>query len=272
MSKAKRKNDEEYGNVYEEYSANAELSTREKKANPNLNNKKLIMKKWCMLFVVLSFSIGALVGSLSMYFMLQKDATTPITTTTSTAIIITTASTTTTASKTSTTSATTTASITTPGSRLFIYSKEVIYSLKFNNDLYGRPNGGVERIIEFEPNEVVEEFQYHKTAWWWPGTLCSFAITTNVITYHQVDGNITTEILRRKTYNVEGFEEWKAENPSGRYGYCGKQLFSVKVSSNEDLNSFFNSELVIGVSKDESVNRGPDWILGFKNETVVETN
>ena len=248
MPKAKS---EKYGNVYEEYAANAELSTREKNANPNLNNKKLIMKKWCMLFVVLSFSIGALVGSLSMYFMLQKDATTPITTTTSTAIIITTASTTTTASKTSTTSTTTTASITTPGSRLFIYSKEVIYSLKFNNDLYGRPNGGVERIIEFEPNEVVEEFQYHKTAWWWPGTLCSFAITTNV-----------------NTYNVDGFKEWEAKNLE-RYGYCAKQqLFSVKVSSNEDLNSFFNSELVIGVSRGESAN----WILGFKNEAEVETN
>ena len=30
MSKAKRKNDEEYGNVYEEYAANAELPKREK--------------------------------------------------------------------------------------------------------------------------------------------------------------------------------------------------------------------------------------------------
>ena len=28
---------------------------------------------------------------------------------------------------------------------------------------------------------------------------------------------------------VDGFEEWKAVNPDGRYGYCGSELFSVKV-------------------------------------------
>ena len=229
MSKAESENTyEEY--VYEEYAA---LSNRDKNANSNLYNKKLIKIKWCIIFVVLSFSIGALVGSLSMYLMPQNDA--PIATTAST------------------TSTTTTASITTPASRLFIYSNAVIASLKFNNVLYGRPNGGMERIIEFEPNEVVEEFQYHKTAWWWVGTLCSFAIKTNV-----------------KTYNVDGFEEWEAKNTE-RYGYCGKQqLFSVKVSSNEDLNSFFNTELVIGESKGNR-DRGTNWILGFKSETVVET-
>ena len=122
MSKAKRKNDEEYGNVYEEYSANAELSTREKNANPNLNNKKLIMKKWCILFVVLSLSIGALVGSncLSIYLMQQKDATTTITTAKSTTTMNTTAS-----IPTITSTTTTTTSITTPGSRLLIYSDAV---------------------------------------------------------------------------------------------------------------------------------------------------
>ena len=143
MLKAKRKNDEEYGNVYEEYAANAELSTREKNANPNLNNKKLITKKWCILSVVLSFSIGALVGSLSVYFMQQKDALTTITTTASTTTMATTASTTTittTASITTTTSTTTTTSITTPGSRLLIFSDAVIQRLKFNDVPYGRPN------------------------------------------------------------------------------------------------------------------------------------
>ena len=120
MSKAKRKNDEEYGNVYEEYAANAELPKREKNANPNLNNKKLIMKKWCILFVVLSLSIGALVGSLSMYFMQQKDATTTITTAKSTTTMNTTAS-----IPTITSTTTTTTSITTPGSRLLIYSDAV---------------------------------------------------------------------------------------------------------------------------------------------------
>ena len=140
MPKAKS---EKYGNVYEEYAANAELPKREKNANPNLNNKKLIMKKWCILFVVLSLSIGALVGSLSMYFMQQNDATT---TTASTTTITTTAPTTSTTSITTTTSTTTrttsTTSITTPGSRLLIYSDAVIERLKFNDVLYGRPNGG----------------------------------------------------------------------------------------------------------------------------------
>ena len=69
-----------------------------------------------------------------------------------------------------------------------------------------------------------------------------------------------------KTYNVNGFEEWETKNTE-RYGYCGKQqLFSVKVSSNEDLNSFFNTELVIEESKGNR-DRGTNWILGFKNET-----
>ena len=110
MLKAKRKNDEEYGNVYEEYAANAELSTREKNANSKLNNKKLIMKKWCILFVVISFSIGVLVGSLSMYLMRHKD---PITTTTSTTTITTKALKTLTTTAISLTTTTTATSLTT---------------------------------------------------------------------------------------------------------------------------------------------------------------
>ena len=90
MSKAESENIyDEYGNVtlydvklYDEYDANAELSNRDKSANSNLDNKKIIKKKWCILFVILFFSTGALVGSLSMYLMPQKDA--PITTTAAT--------------------------------------------------------------------------------------------------------------------------------------------------------------------------------------------
>ena len=90
MSKAKSENIyEEY--VYEEYAA---LSNRDKNANSNLDNKKIIKKKWCILFVILFFSTGALVGSLSMYLMSQKAA--PITTTASTTSTTTTTTTTTT--------------------------------------------------------------------------------------------------------------------------------------------------------------------------------
>ena len=71
MSKAESENEE-----------NAALSNRDKTANSNLDNKKIIKKKWCILFVILFFSTGALVGCLSMYLMPQKDA--PITTTAST--------------------------------------------------------------------------------------------------------------------------------------------------------------------------------------------
>ena len=97
-------------------------------------------------------------------------------------------------------------------SSLVIHNAAVLDRLEFNGVQYGRSNGGTERIVEFGQNEVVKEFQYHKTAWWWIDTLCSFTIITNI-----------------KTHHVDGFEEWKAVNPDGRYGYCGSELFSVKV-------------------------------------------
>ena len=111
--------------------------------------------------------------------------------------------------------------------------------------LYGRSTGGTSRDIEIGPNEIITELQYHKTAWWWEGTMCSFTLITDVNTYH-----------------VGGFEEWKAINPSGRYGYCGKKKFSVQIPNGQDTNSFFESDIIYG-----SISGwGSNWIMGFKNE------
>lgn len=84
--------------------------------------------------------------------------------------------------------------------------------IEYNGIEVGRSDGGIARTIELGPNEIVENFQYHKAEWWWVDTLCSLTIKTNV--------NI---------YVVDGFEEWKAENPDGRYGYCGSRLFYAEI-------------------------------------------
>ena len=43
----------------------------------------------------------------------------------------------------------------------------------------------------------------------------------------------------------------------------------IPFKSYQDLNSFLNSELVIGESGDDFVDRGTNWILGFKNEKKI---
>ena len=47
-------------------------------------------------------------------------------------------------------------------------------------------------------------------------------------------------------------------------------IYSNPIQSNQDLNSFLNSELVIAVDDIRiPVNRGTNWILGFKNEKKI---
>ena len=133
-------------------------------------------------------------------------------------------------------------------SGMIIYSGAVVDRLHVNGISYGRPKGGKIRSIEIGPEETITELQYHKTAWWWEGTMCSFTLVTDVNTYH-----------------VGGFEEWKAENPNGRYGYCGSKKFSVQIPTNQDINSFFESEIIYGRIK----RFGSNWIIGFKSETEI---
>ena len=45
------------------------------------------------------------------------------------------------------------------------------------------------------------------------------------------------------------------------------KIYANPVQSNQDLNSFLNSELVIAI-EDIGV-WGANWILGFKNETKI---
>ena len=49
------------------------------------------------------------------------------------------------------------------------------------------------------------------------------------------------------------------------------KIYANPVQSNQDLNSFLNSELVIAIEDIGSINvpRGANWILGFKNETKI---
>ena len=83
--------------------------------------------------------------------------------------------------------------------------------------------------------------------------MCSLTIITDVNIYH-----------------VPGFEEWKAENPDGRWAYCGggrwvSKKFSVQIPIDQDLNSFFDSEIIYG-----SFSRyGSNWIMGFKSQTEI---
>ena len=47
-------------------------------------------------------------------------------------------------------------------------------------------------------------------------------------------------------------------------------IYSNPIQSNQDLNSFLYSELVIAVDDiGIHVNRGTNWILGFKNESKI---
>ena len=46
------------------------------------------------------------------------------------------------------------------------------------------------------------------------------------------------------------------------------KIYSNPVQSNQDLNSFLNSELVIAV-EDIGNQLGTNWILGFKNENKI---
>ena len=131
---------------------------------------------------------------------------------------------------------------------MIIYSGAVVEKMRVNGILYGRPKGGKIRTVEIGPGETIKELQYHKTAWWWPETMCSLAIITDVNTYH-----------------VDGFEEWKAQNPSGRWGYCGSKKFSIQIPEDQDINSFFESEIIYG----SFTRYGSNWIIGFKSETEI---
>ena len=46
------------------------------------------------------------------------------------------------------------------------------------------------------------------------------------------------------------------------------KIYANPVQSNQDLNSFLNSELVIAV-EDIGNQLGTNWILGFKNENKI---
>ena len=133
-------------------------------------------------------------------------------------------------------------------SGMILYSGAVVDRMLVNGISYGRSKGGTFRSIEIGPNETIKELQYHKTAWWWEETMCSFTLITNANTYH-----------------VGGFEEWKAENPNGRYGYCGTKKYSVQIPTDQDINSFFESEMIFG----SYTRYGSDWIIGFKSETEI---
>ena len=129
-----------------------------------------------------------------------------------------------------------------------IYSGAVVDRIRVNGTFYGRSRGGKIRSVEVGTDEKIEELQYHKAAWWWEEALCSLTIKTDTNTYH-----------------IDGFEEWKAKNPNGRYGYCGSKQFSVKIPKNQDFNSFLNSEIIYGAYK----RYGSDWIIGFNGETEI---
>ena len=129
-----------------------------------------------------------------------------------------------------------------------IYSGAVVDRIRVNASFYGRPRGGSIRSVEIGTDEKIEELLYHKAVWWWEEALCSLSIKTDANTYH-----------------VGGFEEWKAKNPNGRYGYCGTKKYSVKIPKNQDFDSFLNSEIIYGDFK----RYGSDWIIGFNGEVEV---
>ena len=124
--------------------------------------------------------------------------------------------------------------------------------LKVNDFQYGKTEAFNERVVEsitLQADEIVEELRYHKAEWWWISTFCSFTILTN-----------------RGSYYFKWSEDWKAQNPTGRWGYCGTKQYSVKVPSYTDLNSFFESSLIYGTYE----KYGTNWMIGFKNEQLIK--
>ena len=129
-----------------------------------------------------------------------------------------------------------------PYLRIFIGIKihrgGVVDSITLNDKQYGRSSGGVVESITMEPDEIIEEIIYRKAVLVWIDSLCSMIIGTNFNTH------------------VVSFPEWKIQTAN----YCGETLFSVRIPNNQNLASFFDTELEYNYD---------NWIIGFQNETVI---
>lgn len=101
---------------------------------------------------------------------------------------------------------------------------------------YGRSSFLSSRDIIIRSDEEIEHIQYHKAAWWWKGAFCSITLKTNLTSYE--------------------------------IGYCGDTEFSVHVPLDQDLNSFISANIIYG----DLNNKGANWIIGFQNETEIESD